>query len=65
MVVVRACGRGRGPQVPERGEPMMICQVMCQQINCTTNREGDIVEGSENEIRAVIYAFVMQVSHPC
>ena len=48
-------------KVPERGEPMIICQVMCQQINCTRNREGEIVEGSENEIRAVIYAFVMQV----
>lgn len=40
--------------------PIVVIQFMAQQINCIKNREGEIVEGAEDEVRAVYYALAFQ-----
>lgn len=47
-------------QVVENQPAVLVCQVMAQQINCVRNGEGEIVEGSEDEIRAHFYMMAMQ-----
>lgn len=43
--------------------PTFLWTVSCQQINCLRNDKGDIVEGDEDDIRAVTYALAVR-SHP-
>ncbi|CAM9717810.1 unnamed protein product, partial [Phaeothamnion confervicola] len=40
--------------------PTIVLQFMCQQIHCVRNRAGEIVEGSEDDIRANYYIFAFQ-----
>lgn len=45
---------------PRNAPPSLVFTVMVQQINCTRNRKGEIIEGADNEIRAVYYWFAVQ-----
>lgn len=49
----------KAAQVREKGPSVLVFQAMVQQINCTRNRKGEIVEGKDDEIRAVYYAFAV------
>jgi len=40
--------------------PMVVLQVMAQQVNCVRNREGEVVEGAEDQIRANYYMIAFQ-----
>jgi len=42
------------------GPPTFVVQLMAQQINCIRNREGQVVEGSPNDIRAYFYVLAFQ-----
>lgn len=44
----------------ERGSPIILLNFMCQQINCVRNKDGEIVEGGEDEIRANAYVLALQ-----
>jgi import inner membrane translocase subunit TIM44 len=44
------------------GEPLVVLQFSCQQINCVRNKEGEIVDGAEDDIQAVHYLWAMQLS---
>lgn len=44
----------------DKQAPLLVLQFMAQQINCIKNREGEIVEGAEDEVRAVFYALAFQ-----
>lgn len=45
----------------EEGKPpIMVVSAMVQQINCMRNKKGEVVEGNEDEIRAVVYLFALQ-----
>jgi predicted lipid-binding transport protein (Tim44 family) len=46
-------------KAPERGPPVAVCSAMVQQINCIRNAKGEVIEGNEDEIRAVMYVFAM------
>lgn len=46
-------------QVRDKGPAVIVMQTMVQQINCTRNRKGEIVEGGDDEIRAVYYALAV------
>lgn len=46
-------------KVLAKGPAVLIVSSMVQQINCITNAKGEVVEGNEDEIRAVFYAFAM------
>lgn len=43
-----------------RGSPIVLVHFMCQQINCVRNKEGEVVEGGEDEIRANSYIVALQ-----
>ena len=45
------------------GEPLVVLQFSCQQINCVRNKTGEIVEGAEDDIQAVHYLWAMQLSN--
>lgn len=40
--------------------PMVYVTFMAQQLNCTRNMEGEIVDGSEYDIKTVFYAWMMR-----
>ncbi|CAM9308902.1 unnamed protein product [Choristocarpus tenellus] len=44
----------------DRGNPTVALQFMCQQINCVRNRDGEVVEGAEDDIRATYYILAFQ-----
>lgn len=45
----------------EKGSPIILLHYMCQQINCVTKKkDGTIVEGSEDDIRANSYVVAFQ-----
>mmetsp|Transcript_116 Transcript_116/g.110 ORF Transcript_116/g.110 Transcript_116/m.110 type:complete len:441 (+) Transcript_116:90-1412(+) len=49
------------PDHVNKGSPIILLHFMCQQINCTRKKEtGEIVEGSEDDIRAYIYVAALQ-----
>ena len=49
------------PDHVNKGSPIILVVFMCQQINCVRKKEGgDIVEGSEDEIRANHYTVALQ-----
>lgn len=45
------------------GEPLVVLQFSCQQINCVRNKLGEIVDGAEDDIQAVHYLWAMQLSN--
>lgn len=47
-----------GAKAPERGDPVILVSCMVQQIHCMTKKD-EVVEGAEDEIRAVTYLFAM------
>jgi len=47
-----------GAKAPEKSEPLIIVSCMVQQIHCMTKKD-EVVEGAEDEIRAVTYMFAM------
>ena len=49
------------PDEVNKGSPIIILHFMCQQINCVRKKEsGEIVEGSEDDIRANSYVVAFQ-----
>ncbi|KAJ8605429.1 hypothetical protein CTAYLR_003302 [Chrysophaeum taylorii] len=40
--------------------PTFVVQFMTQQINCIRNREGDVIEGAPDDIRAYFYVMAFQ-----
>ena len=49
------------PDTVNKGSPIITLHFMCQQINCVRKKEtGEIVEGSEDDIRAYSYVVAMQ-----
>ena len=44
----------------DRKPPLFLVMVQVQQIHCVKNRDDEIVEGGESEIRAAFYLFCMQ-----
>ena len=44
------------------GEPLVVCQFSCQQINCVRNKLGEVVDGAEDDIQAVHYLWAVQLS---
>ncbi|CEG49365.1 Mitochondrial import inner membrane translocase, subunit TIM44 [Plasmopara halstedii] len=44
----------------DKQAPIILMRFQAQQINCIRNREGDIVEGSEDEVLAYYYIFAFQ-----
>ena len=47
-------------RVVEKHAPILVVRFAAQQVNCVKDREGKVVEGAEDDIRAVYYAFAMQ-----
>jgi import inner membrane translocase subunit TIM44 len=47
-------------KLTQDGTPIMVVSGMVQQINCMWDKDGKIVEGKEDEIRATYYIFAMQ-----
>eukprot|EP00591_Stephanopyxis_turris_P013448 CAMPEP_0195509032 /NCGR_PEP_ID=MMETSP0794_2-20130614/2077_1 /TAXON_ID=515487 /ORGANISM="Stephanopyxis turris, Strain CCMP 815" /LENGTH=432 /DNA_ID=CAMNT_0040636143 /DNA_START=110 /DNA_END=1405 /DNA_ORIENTATION=+ len=43
-----------------KGSPIILLHFMCQQINCVRKKDGTIVEGGEDEIRANSYIVAFQ-----
>ncbi|KAL3914794.1 MAG: hypothetical protein SGILL_005952, partial [Bacillariaceae sp.] len=49
------------PDVVNKGSPIIVLHFMCQQINCVRKKkDGEIVEGSEDDIRANSYVAAFQ-----
>lgn len=49
------------PDEKEKGSPIIVLHFMCQQINCVRKKKtGEIVEGSEDDIRANSYVVAFQ-----
>ncbi|CAK4078200.1 unnamed protein product [Aphanomyces euteiches] len=44
----------------DKQAPIIGIQLMAQQINCIRNREGEIVEGAEDDIQANFYIFAFR-----
>mmetsp|Transcript_34970 Transcript_34970/g.138489 ORF Transcript_34970/g.138489 Transcript_34970/m.138489 type:complete len:392 (-) Transcript_34970:1905-3080(-) len=40
-------------------DPVLIISFSAQQINCVRNKAGEVIEGSENDIRAVYYVWAL------
>ena len=40
--------------------PIIVVQFMAQQINCIRNKEGDVIEGAPDDIRAYYYVMAFQ-----
>lgn len=49
-----------GAHAPEKDAPRMLVSAMVQQVHCLRKKTGEVVEGSETEIRAVVYVFAVQ-----
>lgn len=43
-----------------KGSPIIVLHFMCQQINCVRKKDGTIVEGSEDDIKANSYVAAFQ-----
>lgn len=43
-----------------KGNSTVAFQFMCQQINCVRNKVGEVIEGSEDDIRATYYMLAFQ-----
>jgi len=54
ILAIKADGDGTGQP------PAVVVQLMAQQVNCIRNREGEIVEGAEDQIRANYYVIAFQ-----
>jgi import inner membrane translocase subunit TIM44 len=49
------------PDTVNKGSPIIMVHFMCQQINCVRKKEtGEVVEGSEDDIRAYSYVVALQ-----
>ena len=49
------------PDEVNKGSPIILLHFMCQQINCVRKKkDGTIVEGSEDDIRANSYVVAFQ-----
>lgn len=48
------------PDDVEKGSPLILLHFMCQQINCVRKKDGSVVEGSEDDIRANSYVAAFQ-----
>jgi len=49
------------PDTVNKGSPIIVIHFMCQQINCVRKKKtGEIVEGSEDDIRAYSYVAAFQ-----
>ena len=49
------------PDEVNKGSPIILLHFMCQQINCVRKKkDGSIVEGSEDDIRANSYVVAFQ-----
>lgn len=49
------------PDTVNKGSPIIMVHFMCQQINCVRKKEtGEVVEGSEDDIRAYSYLVALQ-----
>mmetsp|Transcript_26315 Transcript_26315/g.36930 ORF Transcript_26315/g.36930 Transcript_26315/m.36930 type:complete len:412 (+) Transcript_26315:177-1412(+) len=49
------------PDTVNKGSPIIVLHFMCQQINCVTKKkDGSVVEGSEDDIRANSYVVAFQ-----
>ncbi|OWZ22428.1 Mitochondrial Protein Translocase [Phytophthora megakarya] len=44
----------------DKQAPIILMRFQAQQINCIRNREGEVVEGSEDEVLAYYYIFAFQ-----
>ncbi|KDO16829.1 hypothetical protein SPRG_17685 [Saprolegnia parasitica CBS 223.65] len=44
----------------DKQAPVIGLQLMAQQIHCIRNREGEIIEGAEDEIKANFYVFAFR-----
>ena len=49
-----------GTQAEDKQAPIVLMRFQAQQINCIRNREGEVVEGSEDEVLAYYYIFAFQ-----
>ena len=47
-------------QAEDKQAPIILVRFRSQQINCIRNREGEIVEGAEDEVLAYYYIFAFQ-----
>lgn len=47
-------------QAEDKQAPIILLRFQAQQINCIRNREGEVVEGSEDEVLAYYYIFAFQ-----
>lgn len=47
-------------EASDRQSPMIVLQCMAQQIHCIKNREGEIIEGGEDQVRAVFYVLAFK-----
>jgi import inner membrane translocase subunit TIM44 len=49
------------PDTVNKGSPIIMVHFMCQQINCVRKKDtGEVVEGSEDDIRAYSYLVALQ-----
>jgi mitochondrial import inner membrane translocase subunit TIM44 len=49
------------PDEVNKGSPIVLLHFMCQQINCVRKKsDGEIVEGSDDDIRANSYVVAFQ-----
>jgi mitochondrial import inner membrane translocase subunit TIM44 len=44
----------------DKQAPIILVRFQAQQINCIRNREGEIVDGAEDEVLAYYYIFAFQ-----
>ena len=47
-------------KVVDKIGPIIVLQFMAQQINCLYDKKGKVVEGNDDEVVAVFYAFVVK-----
>ncbi|GMF18148.1 unnamed protein product [Phytophthora fragariaefolia] len=47
-------------EATDKQAPIILMRFQAQQINCIRNREGEVVEGSEDEVLAYYYIFAFQ-----
>ena len=51
----------KAAKVMDKGSPIFVYTCQAQQINCARNKAGEIVEGEEDSVVGVFYAFAMQL----
>lgn len=47
-------------QAEDKQAPIILLRFQAQQINCIRNREGEVVDGAEDEVLAYYYIFAFQ-----